>query len=399
MGSTFAPSIAGLYVHHLETERILCDINPFLSKIKLWKRYIDDILVIWQGTEHEALAFAGWLNDQDRFLNFTHTITKQKLTFLDLDILPSDTGLKTINHVKTTARNSLLCFDSFHPRHMRENLPFGQFLRLRRNCSEITDFKDQASNLTEKLRLRKYPEPVLKKALKRARNNHREALLEERPTTTMDPRLVCVTTYNCVSNKVSKIINQNWRILTSNSLSFPKPIFAHRRCRNLKDRLVHTRPRAIDEKRNAPVNSVRGHFACGNCNVCPFTTATKSIHFETGLRWEIRNHTNCNTQRVVYMILCPCGLRYIGMTSRKAKIRIGEHRSSIRCKKSNTKMTSHFLELGHSADDLSWVILESLPATDNCERVLLEKEQRWIFRLGSHVDGLNEGIPWGALTN
>ena len=64
MGSTFAPSIAGLYVHYLEVGKILCETNPFLSKIKLWKRYIDDILVIWRGTECEAGAFAAWLNCQ-----------------------------------------------------------------------------------------------------------------------------------------------------------------------------------------------------------------------------------------------------------------------------------------------------------------------------------------------
>ena len=41
MGSTFAPSVAGLYVHHVEVNKILTDINPFLASIAIWKRYIE----------------------------------------------------------------------------------------------------------------------------------------------------------------------------------------------------------------------------------------------------------------------------------------------------------------------------------------------------------------------
>lgn len=73
MGSTFAPSIAGLYVHHLEKTRILNTINPFHEHINVWKRFIDDIFIIWNGDEKSAKQFITWLNCQDDFLKFTST--------------------------------------------------------------------------------------------------------------------------------------------------------------------------------------------------------------------------------------------------------------------------------------------------------------------------------------
>ncbi|XP_071989323.1 uncharacterized protein [Engystomops pustulosus] len=62
---------------------------------------------------------------------------------------------------KQTATNSLLSFTSFHPKHLRQSIPVGQFLRLRRNCSDIADFRKHAKDLTGRFRARGYPKKVL----------------------------------------------------------------------------------------------------------------------------------------------------------------------------------------------------------------------------------------------
>ncbi|KAJ1144808.1 hypothetical protein NDU88_011103 [Pleurodeles waltl] len=74
MGSTFAPSLASLYMDHFEKEMVLTDDNPFFDNIKLWKRYIDDIFLIWKGTKEEAITFVTWLNALYPFLKFTSTM-------------------------------------------------------------------------------------------------------------------------------------------------------------------------------------------------------------------------------------------------------------------------------------------------------------------------------------
>ncbi|KAJ1192175.1 hypothetical protein NDU88_001487 [Pleurodeles waltl] len=95
MGSTFAPSLACLYVDNFERQVVVHDDNMFLQQIKLWKRYIDDILLVWTGTRKEALTFSNWLNAANPFLNFTMTIGDNRLPFLDLLIYENDGALAT----------------------------------------------------------------------------------------------------------------------------------------------------------------------------------------------------------------------------------------------------------------------------------------------------------------
>ena len=117
--------------------------------------------------------------------------------------------------------------------------------------------------------------------------------------------------------------------------------------------------------------------------------------FTDGTGWELRGFTNCNTSGVVYLITCPCGLQYVGMTTRKVKLRISEHRSIIRYHKQSTKLTAHLLEMNHTADDVKWVVLEALMPWNDLEKRLFEREQRWVFRLSTHPTGLNENLRWG----
>ena len=60
-------------------------------------------------------------------------------------------------------------------------------------------------------------------------------------------------------------------------------------------------------------------------------------------------------------------------------------------------MAAYYIEAGHTTNDLTWLILEHVAQTLNCEQILLEREQRWVFRLGTHLQGQNDEIPWWQL--
>ncbi|KAJ1140599.1 hypothetical protein NDU88_006948 [Pleurodeles waltl] len=115
MGSTFAPSLACLYVDNFERLVVLHDDNPYRDQIKLWKRNVDYVLLVWTGNKEEALAFAVWLNGAKPFLTFTLTIGENKLPFLDLLIYEHEGGLATEVYYKPTDRNNLLQYQFFHP--------------------------------------------------------------------------------------------------------------------------------------------------------------------------------------------------------------------------------------------------------------------------------------------
>ena len=212
MGSTFAPSLACLYMFNFETTHILNDANPFRPNITTWKRYIDDVLITWNGTYEQASTFFQWLNGLDSFLRFTSHISHEELPFLDLMISIDEGTLNTRTYNKPTDRNSLLNFESFHPRALKSNLPYGQFLRLRRNCNNVCQYREESTHLQSKLKNKGYPKKMIKTSMKRALNANREALLDTTVRTTSEA-LTCVTTFTPISNTLQKIIRKRWHIL------------------------------------------------------------------------------------------------------------------------------------------------------------------------------------------
>ena len=141
------------------------------------------------------------------------------------------------------------------------------------------------------------------------------------------PRLICVTTYNVASTRISTSINKHWRILTSGDLSLEKPLFSYRRGKSIRNMLVHTRPLVPRPNVNSTpfFPKISGHHPCGSCRICHLTSVTHSVKLQDGSSWALRDFSNCNTPNVVYLIECPCGLQYVGMTPRKVKLRIIEH--------------------------------------------------------------------------
>ncbi|KAJ1143227.1 hypothetical protein NDU88_009538 [Pleurodeles waltl] len=402
MGSTFAPSLACLYVDHFEKEMVLTEENPYFNHIRLWKRYIDDIMIIWRGTREEATIFITWLNTLNPFLRFTATMGDPAVSFLDLLITERNGSLVTEVFYKPTDRNTLLQFQSFHPRSLRENLPVGQYLHLRRNCTELTDYKKHAQQLTNKLRARGYPDHLLRRADKRVLVSPRETLLHPSSRTSKRDPLICVTTFNPASNMIKKILNEDWKILTSGGLPFQIPMNAYKKAKSIRDMIVHTRPwvnpTTSKQRTLWDLPPPKGHFPCGSCSVCAFTKKTLTLDLGLETPWELRQLTNCNSKNVVYMITCPCDKRYIGMMTRRVGTRICEHRSTIRCKRDATRLTEHYISSNHHPDHMQWVVLDQLKTTTtNAKQKLLLYEQRWIWRLQTDTRGLNDNIQWSAL--
>lgn len=58
--------------------------NPFVSKIILYKRYIDDLFFLWEGDEKEALNFINHLNQNSWIITFNPNYGTTEVKFLDL---------------------------------------------------------------------------------------------------------------------------------------------------------------------------------------------------------------------------------------------------------------------------------------------------------------------------
>ncbi|XP_064479668.1 uncharacterized protein LOC135392988 isoform X2 [Ornithodoros turicata] len=135
MGTKMAPNYANLFVGSLE--------EAFLStredKHTLYKRYLDDIFMIWPHSEDSLLEFIRDFNEFHTSINFTHTYSAVTVSFLDVQIKQTNGVLTSDLFRKPTDSQQYLSFHSCHPRHTKLAIPYSQALRYRRICSNDDD--------------------------------------------------------------------------------------------------------------------------------------------------------------------------------------------------------------------------------------------------------------------
>lgn len=152
----------------------------YLSQILCWHRYIDHVLVVWAGDVLSLQQLMNILNDNSYNLKFTFSFNARQVSFLDLLIRKDDEGrIDTTLFHKETAGNTILRSDSAHSVSLVRSIPYGQYLRLRRNCSNDLEFWKEAGLLPEILRKRGYSNRLLNCALKKGRGKDRQTSIQE----------------------------------------------------------------------------------------------------------------------------------------------------------------------------------------------------------------------------
>ncbi|XP_066430643.1 vomeronasal type-2 receptor 26-like [Eleutherodactylus coqui] len=151
------------------------------DNIILWLQYINDILVFWEGTSTSFKSFVDSLNENTLNLHVTSEINSTTLPFLDLLIQKNEDGtISSTLYRKATAPNSLLGCYSHHPTPLKRGIPKGQFLRMRRNCSDDSSFLEESKKCIQRFKDREYPENVVLEAFRHASQQKRTTLLTPR---------------------------------------------------------------------------------------------------------------------------------------------------------------------------------------------------------------------------
>ncbi|KAM9331066.1 vomeronasal type-2 receptor 26-like [Gastrophryne carolinensis] len=171
-------------------------------------RYIDDILVLGQGSEERFNEYLDHLNTNNINIFLTAQISSKQVTFLDLMIMTvGDCTLRTGLYRKETAVNLLLHYESFHLTSLKQGIPMGQFLRVRRNCSNDEEFEQQAGDLVQRFRRRGFPKVVVERALSRARTTPRSGLLVPKQRTRNAPEINYETSASVVTSTGLKVVS------------------------------------------------------------------------------------------------------------------------------------------------------------------------------------------------
>ena len=114
-------------------------------------------------------------------------------------------------------------------------------------------------------------------------------------------------------------------------------------------------------------------------------------HPHSGKTIAIKGVITCTTTGVIYLLTCPCGKAYVGMTKRELKVCIAEHCSTIRCKHLNYPDAAHFSEANHPVSSLRYIGIEKVIVPrrgGNIETLLLKREASWIYALKTFHPGV-----------
>lgn len=217
MGTKVAPTYATLVLGYLEEklysniqDKFGHDYETFIRKS--WKRYLDDCFIIWDKSENQLTEFVNILNTLSTTLKFTMEWDKNMLPFLDVMVLKKEDRIITDVFYKITDTKQYLLFDSSHPRHTRNNIPYNLARRL---CTIIsdTDMLDfRLTELQDLLLQRNYPTQLIQNGINKAKSHERKDLLlvKIKPVKNVIPY---VSTHNPRNPEMFNIIRNNLPIL------------------------------------------------------------------------------------------------------------------------------------------------------------------------------------------
>ena len=400
MGSKASPSIANIYMGLFEQNYVFnATENIFLPYIKMWKRYIDDICILWTGDETTLLKFFEFINVKNEHLKFTMEYDQHQVNFLDIKITKENGTFQTDVYRKPCYRNSLLRSDSFHPTPLKNSLPISQFYRVRRICSTDESFETQSETLKSMFVSRGYRQDIVEKAAtKVCKKTQEDCLKSAKNKTTSTQPILCVTQYSPLGKDFEKIIKKHWHVLSSDptldkTFQIP-PRLVYRRAPNIRDIVVKSD--LPPKKSHTFLDDLPdGNRRCGSCAQCHFTEKCSFFyHPSTGKQIKIRGKITCTTTHVIYMLKCPCGKAYVGKTSRALKTRIAEHRSTIRNGDEKSPVALHFKQAHHNVSSLRYLGIEKVQRPrrgGDIDNLLLRRELWWIHYLKTMAPiGLNE---------
>lgn len=197
MGTVMAPTYANAYLR--EREESSEPLNH--PSLVLMRRYIDDILVLYDDSNSDFDEFCDQFRAIYKPLELTIETSDKSVDFLDMTI----TINKLIGRIETSLyrkpmnNKQLIPASSNHPRHTLENVVRGELQRTTSLCTTEPQKRRQRAN-------------ILNRALRAGFSKRlvHAPPRERRPRPASDlPRVVL--THNALSNAISSIIKERWR--------------------------------------------------------------------------------------------------------------------------------------------------------------------------------------------
>ena len=304
MGTRVAPSYANTFMGWFEDQYVY----TYTPEPKVWKRFIDDIFVIWTHGIDSLNQFIHHLNNCLPSIKFEADLSTTEIHFLDVTVsLDKQHNIKTDLYTKPTDSHNYLKYNSAHPRHCRDGIPYSQFLRLKRICSKEETFVHQCREMSKNFIKADYPPGVIRKAFERVFRSDRNSLLnpatEDEKDEEKNDKTFLITTFHPNFRECDKIVERNWDLLDRSSSTRPliklDLIKGNRRAKNLRDILVRARlPRLTPTPRPPSNNNITSTNRCNktNCQYCQIIDMSGRItSVVTHKSYNTRSNVTCRS--------------------------------------------------------------------------------------------------------
>ena len=113
MGTKMAPSYANIFMRDLEERLLLSSLKQPLSRF----RFIDDVDMKWTHGDIELGELLEHANSIHPSIEFTHEMSKTKMSFLDTTTTVKEDNMTTDLYSKPTDKHQYLSPSSFHHKH------------------------------------------------------------------------------------------------------------------------------------------------------------------------------------------------------------------------------------------------------------------------------------------
>lgn len=147
MGARYVPSVANIVLNKWEQETIFNNGNQALT---FYKRYIDDGILLWEGSQGDLQSFLQQIIINNYGLKFTAEWSISSINYLDLTLTRYQDKIGIRTFFKETDRNGFVPTQSCHHPQWLGVIPKRQYMRIRRNCDNLDDFHNQAQIQTDK---------------------------------------------------------------------------------------------------------------------------------------------------------------------------------------------------------------------------------------------------------
>ena len=177
-------------------------------------------------------------------------------------------------HYKPTDSHSYLLYSSSHPSHVKNSIPYSQFLRIRRLCGDDSDFSLKSEEMCNFFDKRGYPASVVQAGHHRAQQIDRQSSLQK-PQKENDDTMPFTLRFHPYNHAVKSITLKRFLKLLQNDpdtgrIFSQPPLISFKRDKNISNILVRSAFQTSDQP---------GTFKCARarCKTCPFIRNVEKI--------------------------------------------------------------------------------------------------------------------------